>query len=233
MADASSLRVPEIKKLFDWRHVRLDMRRWFTLLLLAGLGDTSRGVAQDYAAKAWPLRLHILAIDDTHRTVRMQPNWSSGSMPDVSGDSVSMPSSEGSLTLGGGADDFSGAGRADLVTPPNGTVGLNFTYEGCSRVRVPPGFQGLEARWTKAGSKLEVKIPTDAVEDGPSATERCTLKLVTQPFVYLRMRNGTILRVDEDAYSKKPSLRIFLSGGSETLQRRTQRLPQAVHHPEG
>jgi hypothetical protein len=158
----------------------------------------------------------------------MQPNWASGSLPDLSGGEVSLPSNEGTATLGGGDDDFSGTGRADLVTPPYGTVGLNFTYEGCSRVRVPPGFQGLEARWKKPGSKLEVMIPSDSGTDRPPRTQRCTLKVVAQPFVYLRMRNGAILRVSKDAYRTKPSLRVFLSGGSEMLQRRAPKLAQAT-----
>jgi len=181
-------------------------------------GDTSEA-----RSRAWPLRLHILAVDDAHRTVRMQPNWSSASLPDVSSGEISVSHDE-SQTLGGGDDDFSGAGRADLVTPPNGTVGVNFTYEGCSRVRVPPGFQGLEARWTKPGSKLQVMIPTEAGKDGPAPMQRCTLNVVQQPFVYLRLRNGAILRVSREAYDKKPSLRVFLSGGSETLQRRAATL---------
>jgi hypothetical protein len=218
------------------------MSRWFSIPTLLALGLAAvpccRAQAADESAapanKQWPLRLHILAIDDTHRTVRMQPNWSSGSMPDFSGGDVSMPQSDNSLALGGGDDDFSGAGRADLVTPPDGnTVGLNFTYEGCPRVRVPPGFQGLEARWKKQGSKLEVMIPTDAVTDGPSRVQRCTIKLVTQPFVYLRMRNGAILRVSQEAYLKKPSLRVFLSGGTEALQRRTPKLAESSNHPQG
>ena len=170
----------------------------------------------------WPLRLHVLAIDNTHRTVRMQPNWASGSFPDASGEIVSS-SSQGSATLGGGDDDFSGAGRADLVTPPNGTVGVDFTYEGCNRVRVAPGFQGLEARWKKPGTRLEVLIPTDTGKDGPVRMQRCTLKLVTQSFVYLRMPTGAIVRVSQEAYVKKPSLRLFLSGGTETLKRRPAR----------
>ena len=198
---------------------------------IAQSANVSGGAVQSQT-KGWPLRLHILAIDDTHRTVRLQPNWSSGAIPDLSTGEISAPSDQGATTLGGGDDDFSGAGRADLVTPPEGTVGLNFTYEGCPRVRVPPGFQGLEARWIKPGSKLEVMIPTDAIADG-AHLQRCTLKLETQPFVYLRMPNGALLRVSQEAFSKKPSLRIFLSGGSETLKRRTPRLPQATTPPQG
>ncbi len=191
----------------------------------AGADTPQPASAEPTHAAEYPLRLHILAIDDTHRTVRMQPNWSSGTLPDPSADGASASSSAGSLSLGGGDDDFSGAGRADLVTPPNGTAGATFTYEGCNRVRVAPGFQGLEARWIKADTKLEVILPTEAVTDGPVPTQHCTLRLVTQPFVYLRMRNGAIVRVTQEAYNKKPSLRVFLSGGSETLKRRQPKLP--------
>jgi hypothetical protein len=178
--------------------------------------------------------LHVLVIDDVHRTVRLQPNWSSGSLPDPTGE-VTGPSPErGSASLGGGDDDFSGAGRGDLVTPPGGaTVGLTFTYEGCSRVRVAPGFNGLEARWIKPGAKLEVMIPTEAITDGRVPMQHCTLKVVPQDFVYLRLRNGAIVRVTQEAYSRKPSLRIFLSGGPETLQRRTKTVPEQGSHPEG
>ena len=188
--------------------------------------DTAQdaGPRQDVApvkAPKYPLRLHVLAIDDTRPTVRMQPNWCSTAVPDTSTGEISPCSNSGSMSLGGGDDDFSGAGRADLVMPPNHTAGLNFTYEGCGRVRVAPGFQGLEARWKKPGSKLEVMVPIDAVTDGRVRMQRCTLKVVTQEFVYLRMHNGTLVRVSEEAYWNKPSLRMFLSGGSETLSRRT------------
>jgi hypothetical protein len=224
------------------------MGRWSALVMLLALcqagaplchaqatGQAARSPdeAKQNDTKGWPLRVHILAIDDTHRTRRLQPNWASGALPDLSTGEISAPSSQGPLTLGGGDDDFSGAGRADLVTPPDGTVGLDFTYEGCPRVRVPPGFQGLEARWKKAGSKLEVMIPTDAITDGPARMQRCTLKLVTQPFIYLRMPNGAILRVSQEAYNKQPALRVFLSGGSERLQRRTPRPGAATSLPEG
>ncbi len=219
------------------RRVAIPLLLALSLLVLPGSRAQSSNLPQEtnpLYTKGWPLRLHILAIDDTHRTVRLQPQWSSGSLPDLSTGDIPAPSSDqGATTLGGGPDDFSGAGRADLVTPPGGaTTGLNFTYEGCSRIRVPPGFQGLEARWLKPGSRLEVMIPTDALNDGPAPVKRCTIKLTTQPFVYLRLRNGSILRVTPDAYNKKPALRAFLSGPTETLRRRTAALPRTTPQPE-
>jgi len=218
----------------------MPVGRWFSLLLLIAMCRSAAPLrAQDrkppeepapaHAAK-WPLRLHVLAIDDTHRTVRMQPNWSSASVPDVS-DGAITPAQGGGATLGGGDDDFSGAGRADLVTPPDSTVGINFTYEGCSRVRVAAGFQGLEARWKKPGSKLEVMIPTEEIADGKVPMRRCTLDLVTQELIYLRLPNGKIVRVTQEDYRKKPALRRFLSGPSETLKRRTAVLPKVPVSP--
>jgi len=169
----------------------------------------------------YPLRLHILAIDDTHPTVRLQPNWCSGSVPAMGGDTGGGDQGGGcggGPPIFGGDDDFSGAGRADLVSPPAGTAAITFTYEGCSRVRVPPGFTSLSARWKKPG-KLEVLLPTDAL--GGAATQKCTLTATQHEFVFLRMRNGTILKVTQEAYFAKPALRVFLSGGSESLQART------------
>jgi hypothetical protein len=88
-------------------------------------------------------------------------------------------------------------------------------------MRVPVGFQSLPARWKKRGT-LEVLVPSDAIveSDRDMPARKCTLKVTLQEFVYLRMRNGSLVKVSQDAYYRKPSLRVFLSGGSETLQPR-------------
>ena len=184
------------------------------------------GRAQQTPDARYPLHLHVLAVDDTHRTQRLQPQWCSGAIPALAADAGASGAGQGDSCGGGsasfgGEEDFSGGGRADLVTPPSGTQALNFTYEGCSRVRVPPGFQGLPARWKKPG-KLEVLIPSDRLEDGARATpaSRCTLTATVHEFVYLRLKNGSMLKVSQEAYLRKPALRVFLSGGAETLQPR-------------
>jgi hypothetical protein len=202
------------------------------------------GSAQDAKASRYPLRLHVLAIDDTHPTLRMQPNWCSTSIPNMgadmsgggSGVELADPCGRGSSTYFGGEDDFSGGGRGDLVAPPAGAQALNFTYDGCGRVRVPPGFQGLPARWKMPG-KLEVLIPSDSItgNNRPSPTQRCTFSTTVHEFVFLRLPNGAMLKVSQDAYMRKPSLRVFLSGGSETLQPRippTVSVKQLVKAPQ-
>lgn len=190
---------------------------------------TVSGLAQDAKASRYPLRLHILAIDDTHPTVRMQPNWCSGSVPSFGGDvggstgETGIPcGGSGSYTTFGGPDDLAGAGRGDLVTPPEGGAqAVNFAYEGCNRVRVAPGFHSLPARWKRPG-RLEVLIPSDAITgpDRPMPTQKCTFRTKLFEFVYLKVPTGALLKVSQEAYLLKPSLRMYLSGGSETLQQR-------------
>jgi hypothetical protein len=207
-----------------------------TLLRLMALGAFAAAMPNSLFAQddpianqklsRYPLRLHVLALDDTHRTVRLQPNWCAGTVPDLDGagsaGGANPCSASGSAALGGD-DDFSGTGRGDLVTPPQTTQAFSFTYEGCSRVRVPPGFQGLPARWKRPGSKLEVLIPTDALVGADRAlpAQKCTLTVVLRDFVYLRLRSGAIIQVSQDAFRAKPSLRVFLSGGPQQLERRS------------
>ena len=98
---------------------------------------------------------------------------------------------------------------------------MNFAYEGCNRVRVAPGFHSLPARWKRPG-RLEVLIPSDAITgpDRPMPTQKCTFRTKLFEFVYLKVPTGALLKVSQEAYLLKPSLRMYLSGGSETLQQR-------------
>ncbi len=185
--------------------------------------------AQDAAPK-YPLRLHILAVDQTERTLGLNTaGCSSGSMPVIGeGGSVSGGSNSGGCGRGIDPDTdwgFSGAGRGDLVSPPTATQGLTYNYEACNRVRVPAGFVSLQARWKKQGKTLEVLVPSDEVpkDDHPIAPQRCTLKVTLQDFVYLRAKSGALVKVSQAEYWKRPALRALLSGGaqSQTLQKRT------------
>ncbi len=206
----------------------MQVHRLFpTLILLSAVVPLAH--AQDAKPSKYPLRLHILAIDDTHPTVRMQPNWCSGSVPSFGGEvggstgEAGIPcGGSGGYTTFGGPDDFAGGGRGDLVTPPEGGAqALNFTYEGCNRIRVAPGFHSLPARWKRPG-RLEVVIPTESIagSDRAMPTQKCTLKATLHEFVYLRLPDGAMVKVAQEAYLRKPSLRMFLSGPPTTLQAR-------------
>ncbi len=194
-------------------------------VLLAGAQETPAPVVKP---PKYPLKFHVLASDEAHLTVRFQPQYDSANAPDVSSGVAAGGGGGGgtsSYTTFGSDDDFSGRGRGDLVTPPSATAGVNFTYEGCNRVRVPAGFQSLPARWKVPGKKLEVLFPSQEIPDGdkPLKREKCTLKVTMQSFIYLRVKTGKLIQVSQEDYFKKPSLRMFLSGPTETLQKRPER----------
>jgi hypothetical protein len=121
---------------------------------------------------------------------------------------------------------YAGQGRGDLVSPPNGTIGISFQYKDCYRVRAQPGFQSLPARWKKSG-QLEVLIPSDSipVAGRPMPMAKCSFTVTKHEFVYLLIPPGRLIEVSPDVYWAKPALRVYLSGGTQTVQRRTQTVP--------
>ncbi len=192
----------------------------------------------------YPLRVHILAADRTDRVQRMKPGESVAC--DAIDDMVSSisPNPDGPVTLSGVFSDpcsfhadvivgrqldisngyvYSGAGRADLVSPPGGMQGFSFHYQGCGRVRVMPGFQSLPARWKKPG-QLEVLLPSDDIPVAGRAlrAERCTLAATMHDFVYLLLPNGSLVQVSQDFYWKHSGLRVFLRGNPETVEQRVK-----------
>ncbi|MDP9050723.1 MAG: hypothetical protein M3O31_08375 [Acidobacteriota bacterium] len=201
----------------------------------------------------YPLRVHVLASDETHKTPRMSPAESlvcDGI--EGMGDAIS-PGQGGPISLSGISSDpcslhpemmtgrllnlgeeapvYSGAGRGDLVSPPVTTEGVSFRYDDCVRMRVRPGFQSLPARWKKTGKKLEVLIPSDEipVRGRPLPPVRCSLTVTLHDFVYLLLRNGNIVEVSQDLFREKPALRVLLSGRPETIQRRLQEFTVPAH----
>jgi len=200
------------------------------VLLSAGLSARAQDGEPAKAVKPpkYPLRFHVLAADEAHLTVRFQPQYDSGNVPDVSTGVIAGGGGGGSTssyTSFGGDDDYTGRGRGDLVSPPHDTAGVSFTYEGCNRIKVLTGFQSLPARWKVQGKKLEVLFPSQEIPDGdkPLKSEKCTLKVTMHEFIYLRVKSGNLIQVSQEDYWKKPSLRMFLSGPSETLQRCPER----------
>lgn len=207
------------------------------ILLVASLLTAPAG-ARMPDLKKYPLHVHVLASDETHKTPRMAPGVSLacdgmddlGALSDGSGGygdpCASHPELVMAQLLNARDDDpvFSGEGRADLVTPPKGTQGFNFHYDNCSRIRVRSGFQSLPARWKKQGKTLEVLVPSDDIPKNgrPLAPVRCTMSVTMHDFVYLLLRNGKVVEVSQDGYWAKPALRVFLSGNAVAVQRRPQ-----------
>jgi hypothetical protein len=216
------------------------------------VGCAATAAASGPKLQKYPLRVHVLASDETHKTPRMSPGEAVAC--DGVGDMLSAidPNPDAPFSLIGVSSDpcslhagvvvgallrlpdeqpvFSGEGRADLVTPPSSTVGVTFQYDDCLRVRVHPGFTSLPARWKKPG-KLEVLFPSDdiPVRGKPLPPVRCSLRVVTHDFVYLRLKDGKLIEVSQEFYQSKPALRVFLSGGGgETVKMRPQQLAVAA-----
>ena len=225
----------------------LPITRWvaiLSLVLLATLSTTPL-LARDPKPSKYPLRIHVLASDSSYQTPRMSPG-EAAACDNVDGIlSTISPNPYGPVSLTGLYGDpcsvhadivsgrlfdvqydpiYSGTGRADLVSPPARTQGFTFHYDDCTRVRVHPGFQSLPARWKKPGRQLEVLIPSDAIPVNGRELKpvRCTFTVTLHDFVYLLLRNGTLIQVSQEAYWKRPELRIFLSGNIQTIQDRTK-----------
>jgi hypothetical protein len=226
--------------------------RTFLLLLIAAACPAIAGAANSNLAR-YPLRIHVLALDETHQGQRMSP--AASVVCDAIDDMLSSvdPSPAGPISVSGVSSDpcslhadsiggnlldisntirvFSGAGRADLVSPPDGTQGFTFRYSDCARVRVLPGFQSLPARWKKPGQTLQVLVPSDDIPDAHGRTlppVRCTFSVSLHPFVYLLLRNGTLIEISQQDYWKKPALRVLLSGYAPTVQQRLQQFTVPV-----
>jgi hypothetical protein len=223
-------------------------------VLLAGLCVAPAGARNPNLAK-YPLRIHVLASDESHKTPRMSPGMAVV-CDEVEGivDATS-PNPGGPVTLTGLSGDpcslhpemvtgrlldvqdsdpvFSGEGRGDLISPPSTTQGLSFHYDNCSRVRVHPGFQSLPARWKRPGKTLEVLIPSDdiPVEGRPLPPVRCSFTVTLHDFVYLLLRNGKLIEVSQEAYQERPALRAFLSGNVQTIQQRPEQQFTISAHP--
>ena len=228
------------------RFHRISALLLFVLLCTAPAGAWRPNVSK------YPLRFHVLASDETYQTPRMSPAESvvcdeidgmlSSISPNpggpitvsgVSGDPCSLHADmiQGRLLDIQQEESFSGKGRGDLVSPPITTQGLTFHYDDCSRVRVHPGFQSLPARWKKPGQKLEVLVPSDdiPVNGRPLPPVKCSFSVTVHDYVYLLLRNGSLIEVSQDLYREKPALRVFLSGTELTVQQREQQFTVSAH----
>jgi hypothetical protein len=201
----------------------------------------------------YPLRVHVLSSDETHKTPRMSP--AEGLACDqISGmlDSIG-PGQGGPISISGISSDpcslhpevivgrllsvgdedpqFSGEGRGDLVSPPTLTQGVTFKYDNCVRVRVHPGFESLPARWKKQGKRLEVLIPSDdiPVKGRPLPPVRCSFNVTLHDYIYLLLRDGRLIKVTPDVYQARPALRAFLMGRPETIQHRLEEFTVPAH----
>jgi len=221
--------------------------RILALILIASLSTAPAGARSPKPSK-YPLRVHVLAVGEAQREDRMSPSGaiacdaiddmltssSDSSDGTISGIGISGifgdPCSFNTGPMAGrllyvqSEQSYLGEGRGDLVSPPNRTQAISFQYKDCYRVRAQPGFQSLPARWKKPGQVLEVLIPSDSipVAGRPMPMAKCSFTVTQHDFVYLLLPPGRLIEVSQEVYWAKPALRVFLSGGTQTVQRRTQ-----------
>ena len=215
--------------------------RILPLILLAALCPAPAGARSPNLSR-YPLRVHVLAAGETHKTPRMNPAESlvCDSIEDM-GSSIS-PNPGGPISLSGISGDPCSlhpeivAGRVldENGKPVRNTPETNTTIDQDSiesRVRVRPGFQSLPARWKKPGQRLEVLVPSDdiPVNGRPVPPAKCSFNVTLQSFVYLLLRNGKLIQVSQEDYWKRPVLRTLLSGGVPTVQQRLEQFTVPAH----
>jgi hypothetical protein len=182
------------------------------------------------------LRVHVLAAGEAQREDRMSP---AGSVAcDAIDDMISSSSDNSDGTISGigisgifgdpcsfntgplagrllyvqSEESYWGEGRGDLVSPPGGTLGISFQYKDCVRVRV--------------------LIPSDGipVAGRPLPPVKCSFTVTQHDFVYLLIPPGRLIQVSQEVYWAKPALRLYLSGGTQSMQRRpAQEVAVAAH----
>ena len=221
--------------------------RILALILIASLWTAPAGARGPKPSK-YPLRVHVLVVGEAQSEDRMSASGAiacdaiddmlSSSIGDsdgtisgigisgIFGDPCSFNTGPmaGRLLYVQSEESYSGEGRGDLVSPPSGTQAISFQYKDCYRVRAQPGFQSLPARWKKPGQTLEVLIPSDGipVAGRPLPPAKCSFTVTEHDFVYLLLPPGRLIEVSQEVYWAKPALRVFLSGATQTVQRRAQ-----------
>jgi hypothetical protein len=74
---------------------------------------------------------------------------------------------------------------------------------------------------------MEVLVPLEVIpspkhpeQSDEKRYAKCDLPVTLYTYVYLRLRNGSIVRVTREAYIAKPALHEFAEGSSPTLMKR-------------
>jgi hypothetical protein len=176
----------------------------------------------------YPLRIQVLAAS-AHASIAKDPFKNSGP-PQIEGADIPSSGSMGA-ELDYNTTIFNGKGWGNLVST-DVPEALTFTYESClNRIPITVSKEPLAARWKKLRKKqratMEVLVPIDVI---PSAKHpanadkprfaKCDLPVILHTYVFLRLRNGSIIKVSHDAYVKKPALHEFAENPVPTLKER-------------
>ncbi len=174
----------------------------------------------------YPLRIQVLA-STAHTRLATDPFVHSGS-GQIEGADMPMASAMGAQ-LSYDTPIFYGRGWGNLVSTEVPQA-LTFNYDSClNRIPTTMPKAPLAARWkkTKRGSMMEVLVPLEVIpsQKHPEQSDekryaKCDVPVTLYTYVYLRLRNGSLVRVTKQAYIAKPALHEFAEGPSPALKQR-------------
>jgi hypothetical protein len=175
----------------------------------------------------YPLRIQVLA-STAHSRIAANPFSNSGA-PQIEG--VDMPAS-GAMgpELDYNTPIFDGHGWGNLVSNETPQA-ITFTYDTClNRIPITASKAPLAARWKKlrkGQAMMEVLVPLDTIpspkhpaQSDKVRYDKCDLPVKLYTYIFLRLHNGSIVKVTQDAYASKPALQEFAEGPVPTLKQR-------------
>jgi hypothetical protein len=175
----------------------------------------------------YPLRIQVLA-STAHASIATNPFGGSGS-PQIEG--VDLPSASAmGAELDYNTTIYDGRGWGNLVST-DVPQALRFTYDSClNRIPVTASKEPLAARWKKphkGKAMMEVLVPMEVIPSPkhPEQSDKrryakCDVPVTLYTYVYLRLHNGSLIRVTKQAYLAKPALHELAEGPSPTLKQR-------------
>jgi hypothetical protein len=174
----------------------------------------------------YPLRVQVLA-STVHSRIATDPFAHSGGQ--IEGADVPMVSAMGAQ-LSYDTPIFNGRGWGNLVSLDIPQA-LTFSYDSClNRISATLPKEPLAARWKKSAQNkaiMEVLVPLEVIpspkhpeQSDEKRYAKCDIPVTLHTYVFLRLRNGSIVRVTREAYIAKPALHEFVEGPSPTLLQR-------------
>ncbi|MGD0443171.1 MAG: hypothetical protein ABSA39_04465 [Edaphobacter sp.] len=183
----------------------------------------------------YPLRIQVLAAT-AHDRFR-QDRFPSGGSGEIEGLDVPMLTGSGPQLGLYSIPLYNGEGWGDLVSSEVPQA-VKFTYANClNRIASTMAREPLAARWKESGKGrvMEVLVPVDVIPSlrKPKKADvtkyvECEIPVTLYDYVYLLLKNGSIIKVTRQAYADKPQLHQFVQSGDPTLKEHPEPPPSAA-----
>jgi hypothetical protein len=187
----------------------------------------------------YPLRIQVLAAT-AHDRLR-QDRFARGGSGEIEGLDVPMLTGAGPQLGLYSIPLYDGEGWGDLVSSEL-PLAVKFSYANClNRIASTMAREPLAARWKESGKGrvMEVLVPVDVIPSprhpkkaDVSKYVQCEIPVTLYDYVYLLLKNGSIVKVTRQAYADKPQLHQFVEGGDPTLKEHPGPPPAAAKNPQ-